>query len=160
MVRYLTRYLTGGPISDLRIVAADTEHVTFLAREGKQVGGEREQVPVTIPTLEFMRRWCAHIQPEQLTKTRYFAGWCSCKRTEYQANCHRLLGLRLTETDEVAECEPTSSATAPTAGDSLDQGSRLKCPVCESHSLSLTGQIAKPAWSSVLTHSDSRCPGW
>ena len=52
VVRCLTRYLTGGPISDLRIVAADTEHVTFLAREGKQVGGEREQVPVTIPTLE------------------------------------------------------------------------------------------------------------
>ncbi len=70
VVRYLTRYLTGGPISDSRIVAADTSSVTFMAREGVRVGGQREQVPVEVETMEFMRRWCLHIQPEQLTKTR------------------------------------------------------------------------------------------
>ncbi|MDX1929529.1 MAG: hypothetical protein SFV81_23580 [Pirellulaceae bacterium] len=42
-------------------MAADTNFVTFMAREGKQVGGERRQVPVTIPTLEFVRRWCENI---------------------------------------------------------------------------------------------------
>ena len=55
VVRYLTRYLTGGPISDSRIVAADKHQVTFLAREGRVTGGERVQVPVTVSTPKFMK---------------------------------------------------------------------------------------------------------
>ncbi|MDH3452830.1 MAG: transposase, partial [Gammaproteobacteria bacterium] len=58
VVRYLTRYLTGGPISDRRIVAADAREVTFLARKGQRTGGERRQVPITLTTTEFIRRWC------------------------------------------------------------------------------------------------------
>jgi len=161
VVRYLTRYLTGGPISDSRIIAADAHHVTFLAREGKQVGGNREQIPVTIPTLEFVRRWCQHIQPDQLTKTRYFGGWCSRRRTQYQASCHRLLGLAVSdEADEVAQCQPPSSSTTLVAVDSLGSESSLQCSTCEGHSLRLIGQTPKPCWSSILVHSDLRCPAW
>lgn len=93
IVRYLTRYLTGGPISDSRIIAANRDEVTFMAREGKRIGGQREQVPVTLSTVEFTRRWCLHIQPDQLTKTRYFGGWCSRKRTQYQLRCRELLAI-------------------------------------------------------------------
>src|SRR5690606_23692582 len=99
VVRYLTRYLTGGPISDGRIVAADTKEVTFMAREGTRTGGERQQVPVRLSTIEFIRRWCLHIQPDQLTKTRYFGGWSSGKRTAYLARCRQLLGAAETDTD-------------------------------------------------------------
>jgi Putative transposase len=60
VVNYLTRYLTGGPISDHRIVAADRDCVTFMAREGKRTGGEREQIEVTLPIGEFVKRWCLH----------------------------------------------------------------------------------------------------
>ena len=44
-MKYLGRYLTGGPISDQRIVAADEREVTFLAREGKTPGGDDHQIP-------------------------------------------------------------------------------------------------------------------
>jgi Phage integrase family/Putative transposase len=64
VVNYLTRYLTGGPISNQRIVAANRDWVTFLAREGKRAGSEREQIEVTLPTTEFVQRWCLHIQPD------------------------------------------------------------------------------------------------
>ena len=67
VVRYLTRYLTGGPISDSRMLAADEHEVTFHAREGRVTGGERVQVPVTVSTPEFIQRWCMHIQPMRLT---------------------------------------------------------------------------------------------
>jgi hypothetical protein len=80
VVRYLTRYLTGGPLSDGRITSADEQSVTFLAREGSKTGGERKQVPITISTQEFVRRWSLHIQPSQLTKTRYFGGWSNPRR--------------------------------------------------------------------------------
>ncbi len=43
LVRYRTRYLTGGPISNSRIVAADEHEVIFLAREGTKRGGELRQ---------------------------------------------------------------------------------------------------------------------
>lgn len=164
VVRYLTRYLTGGPIADSRIIAADAHQVTFMAREGKQVGGEREQVPITLPTLEFMRRWCQHIQPDQLTKTRYFGGWCSRNRTQYQATCHRLLGQgQAHETEDVDQCEPCEHPTLPPTQPAIDSHcaeSSPQCSACESHSLRLIGQTPKPAWSTVLTHLDARCPEW
>jgi len=55
-LKYLARYLTGGPISDSRIVSADEREVTFLAREGTTPGGEAKQVPITLTTPEFTRR--------------------------------------------------------------------------------------------------------
>ena len=164
VVRYLTRYLTGGPISERRIVAADGEDVTFLAREGKRVGGDREQVPVTLKTLEFVRRWCLHIQPEQLTKTRYFGGWCSRKRTQYQARCAELLGAsavippdHVVERTELAEgCPELADGSREWSLDDLF----LQCQSCAGQSLRFIGATAKPSWSSVLTHLDARCPPW
>jgi hypothetical protein len=158
VVRYLTRYLTGGPISDSRIVAADEHHVTFLAREGKRMGGEREQVPVTLDTLEFMRRWCEHIQPDQLTKTRYFGGWCSRKRTRYQSRCRDLLGQ-----SQQAHCVPGDQpAESPesTAESASSDDSAAKCQACENGSLRLVGSVAKPTWAMLLTHFNTRCPSW
>jgi predicted nucleic acid-binding Zn ribbon protein len=158
VVRYLTRYLTGGPISDSRILSADANQVTFLAREGKRVGGERAQVPVTLATLEFVRRWCDHIQPDQLTKTRYFGGWCNQRRAEYQADCRRLLGAA-PET-VVGPTEPASSPTGSLLERSSPEGCCPQCQACQSGSLRLVAETAKPSWSSVLTHRDTRCPQW
>lgn len=157
VVRYLTRYLTGGPISDARIVAADEAFVTFLAREGTRVGGEREQVPVTLETLEFMRRWCEHIQPDQLTKTRYFGGWCSRKRSAYRAKCVELLGPV-----DVQGAESTSDSISESeAGDSeAGESAKMQCAACEGRSLRVIESTPKPSWSQLLTHLDDRCPSW
>ena len=163
MVRYLTRYLTGGPISDSRIVAADEQTVTFMAREGKQTGGQREQVPVTIETMEFVRRWCEHIQPEQLTKTRYFGGWCSRKRRQYQSRCRELLGLSLepeTSQAEKDEAEKGCDSAESVSTSESENDSGPQCQACESRSLRLVGLTAKPSWSTVLSQFDSRCPSW
>ena len=91
VVRYLTRYLTGGPIGDSRIISLDNKGVCFLAREGVRVGGDRKQVPVHLTLREFVARWCLHIQPEQLTKVRYFGGWSNTKVGSYQERCKSLL---------------------------------------------------------------------
>lgn len=142
VVRYLTRYLTGGPISDQRIVAADKHAVTFMAREGKQVGGEACQVPVTLSTSEFIGRWCDHIQPNQLTKTRYFGGWCNQQRDAYLGQCQRLLEI---EAPPAVQAEPRPP---------------LCCTQCEQPTLRLLHQTPKPSWSDVLSHRDHRCPEW
>ena len=155
VVRYLTRYLTGGPISDLRILSADTEQVTFLAREGNRQGGEREQVPVTLSTLELVRRWCEHIQPEQLTKTRYFGGWCNQKRKPYQTRSQELYNQHIQATG--------SSKTSPKPERSAERDSRApvrQCGACASYAVRVIGVGSKPSWSEVLSSRDARCPAW
>ena len=106
-----------------------------------------------------MRRWCLHIQPDQLTKTRYFGGWCSRKRTAYQARCRALLSPAATATLQSKQAdEPTEPAASPS--EPGPEAFIMKCPCCESESLRLVGSTAKPSWSIVLTHFDKRCPSW
>ncbi len=158
VIRYLTRYLTGGPISDQRITAADMKAVTFMAREGTLVGGERTQVPVILSTVEFIRRWSDHIQPDQLTKTRYFGGWTSQKRTKYLQRCHRLLGPSIEESPP--EDAAAASTTDSTALVTLSDNPAIKCPHCDQPSLRLVSVIAKPSWDKLLNHLHEDCPAW
>ena len=92
VLKYLARYLTGGPISDGRITAADQDEATFWAREGKTPGGDDQRVPVTLPTIEFTRRWCLHVLPKGYTKTRSFGGWHNRHRDAYLAEVTELFG--------------------------------------------------------------------
>ena len=91
VLKYLARYLTGGPISNARIVSADEHEVTFLAREGKVPGGEAKQVPITITTTEFVRLWSLHIFPKGYTKTRRYGGWSNTRRDTYLKTCSQHL---------------------------------------------------------------------
>lgn len=148
VVNYLTRYLTGGPISNHRITSADGNEVTFLAREGVRSGGDREQVPITLKTSEFVRRWCLHIQPDQLTKTRYFGGWSNNRQAAYTARCRELLEplRRGVSPAEEARCE-------------ADQPD-LVCEHCGSDRLELIAQTAKPSWNELLWRESETCPWW
>ena len=152
MVSYMTRYLTGGPISDHRILSANDREVTFLARQGNQTGGTSDQVPLTLSTEEFVRRWCLHIQPHQLTKTRCFGGWANSKRDAYRARIERVTG------GASVEIPLPSPATSSKREAKFDKA-RLCCSNCGSESLRLTQQQAKPSWSEVLGL-DSQCSPW
>lgn len=160
VIRYCSRYLTGGPISDGRILAADRREVTFLTREGKRTGGERAQVPVTLSCREFIRRWCLHIQPEQLTKTRCFGGWCNQRRAAYLRQCRELWGDPAAAAAVAVESRVSDSEAASFSGEAPGQAAELRCPVCESSAMRLIRTTAKPSWPQVLHHLDPRCPTW
>ena len=114
-----------------------------------------------------MRRWCDHIQSDQLTKTRYFGGWCCRRRTTYLAQCHELLGVsaekkstnQAASANSVVVDEPSSLNHEALPSDSSAELKRL-CPECERGRLRLIGSTPKPSWSSVLNHLDARCPSW
>ena len=145
VVNYLTRYLTGGPISDHRIVSANRREVTFTAREGKRVGGQRVQVPITLSTREFTERWSEHIQPDQLTKVRYFGGWSNPKVADYMQRCHDLC-----------------STTAPQrqVEGATDNQPDLACGSCGSDRMVLISEAAKPSWRDVLGYGSTSAPSW
>lgn len=161
VVRYLTRYLTGGPVSDYRIIAADDREVTFWAREGRTTGGESIQVPFTLQTPEFVRRWCLHILPNQLTKTRQFGGWSSTKAETHLAKCQVLLsafnGRPATRSEGVCESEVVVDEV-----DSLDEESEPKvvCEHCGSESLRVVHDSKKRPWRELLGRGSQDSPRW
>ena len=158
LVRYLTRYLTGGPISDSRIVAADAGEVTFMAREGKVQGGQSVQVPVTLSTEEFVRRWCLHIQPDQLTKTRYFGGWSNNQLTAYQEACVSMMNAaEVPLSAEAMQFPPLESE--PSEFES-DCSSAPACPSCGEAALRMLGYRARPSWSDLLSQGSTHLPNW
>ena len=156
VVRYLTRYLTGGPISDHRILAADEREVTFLAREGKTVGGESLQVPQTLNTLEFVRRWCLHIQPDQLTKTRYFGGWSNTRQDAYLEQCAKTLDAADVASGGSIDFDPESFSQS----DSEYDPEPLTCEHCGSESMTLFKEIERPSWGSVFSRGSECSPRW
>lgn len=156
VVRYLTRYLTGGPISDHRITAADANSVTFLAREGKTVGGEDIQVPHTLPTEEFVRRWCLHIQSGQLTKTRYFGGWSNGFKDGYLERCAIAMEAADVPTANDIEFDPESIDSTGAA----IENEPLVCEHCGSEWLTLVDEVDKPSWQVVFDRDSDRCPSW
>ena len=162
-MRYLTRYLTGGPISDRRILSADRRGVTILAREGVRRGGDRAQVPVAMTLVEFTRRWCLHIQPDGLTKVRYFGGWCPRRRKDYMDHCREILEAIRFDPSDWEEPEPGDGpplAEGVSTDEPDDDGALHRCPSCQSDALRLIAETPKASWDRVLDHLDRRCPCW
>ena len=158
LVRYLTRYLTGGPISNARIVAADAGEVTFLAREGKVQGGQSVQVPMTLSTTEFVRRWCLHIQPEQLTKSRYFGGWSNNQLTAYQEACVSMMNAAEVPLSPEAMQFPPAE---PEASDFESDATLVaECPSCGEAALRMLGYRPRPSWSDLLSQRSTHLPCW
>ena len=74
VLKYLARYITGGPVANSRLIANEAGDVTFWARStDKSKKGER--VKVTYRGVEFVRRWTLHILPKGFTRSRFFGGW-------------------------------------------------------------------------------------
>jgi len=151
VLKYLGRYLTGGPISDGRILAADERQVTILAREGRTPGGEERQVPLTMSALEFTRRWALHVLPAGFTKTRHFGGWSNRQRGDYLERCARLL--------DAADAPLSDDADRfePSEWESADEDHDCRCPACGGK-LQLVRMETRRSWRDIL-HSAS-APFW
>ncbi|MFV2068906.1 MAG: transposase [Pirellulales bacterium] len=149
VVKYLARYMTGGPISDRRLVAHARGKVTFLARstEKSKGGGAARLVPVTLSGVEFTRRWSLHILPKGYTKVRRYGGYSNRRRTTYLHCCRKLLRLAPLSTD--ARPETPSRAD----GDS----SAPRCPKC-SAAMTCLADTARSSWAVVMTGPDR--PVW
>jgi len=150
VMKYLARYLTGGPISNARIIAADETEVTFWVRKGQMMGGDDHCIPITLSSTEFTRRWSLHILPKGYTKTRRFGGWSNRRCDRYVERCAILLEAAAQPlSTDAAEFDP---CRAQEAGEDCQ-----KCPECGGQ-LRLVEQQEKTSWAEVMA-SPSR-PIW
>lgn len=153
VLKYLTRYLTGGPIGDQRLIDVAGDSITFWAREGTVAGGDRQQVPCELAAVEFVRRWCLHILPQGYTKTRRFGGWSSRRRDAYVERCAMLL-------ESVGDL-PENGCDFSVAEDQIlpddESVDTVACPGC-GEPMRLIEVREKPRWCDVM--SSDACPSW
>lgn len=145
VLKYMTRYLTGGPISDARIVGECQDQVTFLARSKDKSQGH-PQVEHTIPGLEFLRRWSLHILPKGFMRCRRYGGYHGSRCAGYLETCRKLLGAQAAD-EEIPEGSP------PVAG--ADHNPR--CPRCQQPMVLLEWR-SRPSWRDVFQGSAQHPP--
>jgi hypothetical protein len=140
VLKYLARYLTGGPISDHRLIDHHDDEVTFWARSHDKTAGNRPE-PYTLPGVEFTRRWALHILPKGFVKSRCFGGFSCRRRAAYLSRCRELLGSER-PASEPAEVSPEATADEP-------QPTRL-CPQCQTP-MECTAHVERPGWRRALS---------
>jgi len=129
VVKYLAGYLTGGPISDRRIIKADEDEVWFWARPKKTTPlsqrrrGMNKAQPYRLSGLQFMQRWALHILPKGFTRSRSYGGYHGSNRETYIQACRELLGTAPNEDHTQEESD---------LAEELDSMPERTCPHCES----------------------------
>lgn len=146
VLKYLARYMTGGPISDQRLLNEQPGRVSFLARAKDKSG---RQVPVSLSAVEFVRRWALHILPKGFTKARSYGGWSNSRREDYQQLCQRLQPVA--QSAETQPAEPRPSERDP------PWESQLKCPRC-GEAMELLSDTRRPPWRELFYGPDH--PRW
>jgi hypothetical protein len=140
VLKYLTRYMTGGPIGDNRIEADVDGMVTFTARsKSKDSAKSSSPRQIKIPGAEFVRRWSLHVLPKSFTRSRCYGGYHGSRRKAYLGTCRELLAIATAH----------DAAKSP-AQDDLPK-STPKCPRCQID-MTCIADCNRPSWSDLLPH--------
>ena len=144
MLKYLTRYMTGGPISNSRILGERDGRIYFKARSKKKGEG---QVEASLSIVEFVQQWCLHILPPEFTKARRFGARSGSKRRVYLERSRELATQQTATTqNEPIQCdqpvEPKKSRGCPQCGGGM---------VC-------TLKEERPSWQELFYGPDH--PAW
>ncbi|QDV22266.1 Putative transposase [Aureliella helgolandensis] len=140
VLKYLARYMTGGPISDRRLVSCDNDIVTFMARN-KDKHSSASQVSEKLSGVEFIRCWSLHILPKGFTKSRCFGGYSSARRTAFIALCKQLHPLAVTE-----QCDPQVNDAIT---ETQDIPTERCCAKCQ-QPMQLLSETRRPSWRDLF----------
>ncbi len=151
VVRYLARYMTGGPISDKRLIRLDQhDNVWFWARSKDKSGG-REQVH--LPAIGFVQQWSLHVLPRGYTKVRSFGQWAYTQRAAYQQLCEQL---------KPKSPQPSPQVRETNASGESEVERKLICPVCRQQGVDVGMQLIdfqrRPSWRELFYGPDH--PEW
>lgn len=135
VIKYLARYMSGGPLADSRLISNRDGKVTFWARS-KDKANKSE--PFTLRGEEFVRRWSMHILPKGYTRSRSYGGFHCRKRAVYLALCRELRNVQE---------EPATPAADPTE---RPEPSLPKCERCQIE-MSCVASSPRPSWREVFT---------
>lgn len=149
VVRYLARYMTGGPISNHRLVDIDDQQrVHFLVRSKDKSGNKEVH---SLPAVDFVHQWSLHVLPKGYTKVRCFGQWAYTKRAAYQQLCDK---LQPPLDEAVTDPEPGEPLAAAPEGP--------LCPVCKERGEEVVMKLIdfqrRPSWRELFYGPDH--PAW
>jgi hypothetical protein len=139
VLKYLTRYMTGGPISSNRIIKEKDGRIFYWVRNKDKSGGREEY---SLPGSTFVQQWCLHILPEGYTRSRFFGAWSNTKRKLYKASVARLLEPSRMKATQVV---PTKEEPASSESEKL----KGQCPCCEGQ-LVVVSEVERPKWRELF----------
>jgi hypothetical protein len=178
VVKYLARYLTGGPIADRRLISADNHEVVFWARpkktdsQSKQRNGMPKPKPFRLTHRQFMQRWTMHILPRGFVRSRCYGGYHGKNRTAYLARGNELLTPPSPAASDQAALSPaeperlkievaaldTERAPLETGPEALENERPIKrCPHCDGQMMPLRSH-PRPSWREIFASNDYRFP--
>src|ERR1700691_2608735 len=111
VLNYLPRYTHRVAISNHRLVAFESDRVSFRWRDYAH-GGKKKVM--TVSADEFLRRFLLHVLPKGLVRIRHFGFFANRRRETVLTRCRELLGAATSaersETTNLPRC-PACSAT-------------------------------------------------
>lgn len=137
VIKYLARYMSGGPIANSRLISHEDGMVIFWARTKDKANKSK---PFPLLGEEFVRRWSMHILPKGYTRSRSYGGYHGASKTTYLQRCRELLDIQEAEEGMAAQ---TDTLEGPEQ--------RLpECPQCKVE-MQLIESATKPAWRDIFT---------
>lgn len=82
LLKYLSRYFRRTAITNPRLVALENGQVTFTYYDNREPAAAERGQPktLTLPAVEFIRRFLRHVLPFQFKRVRHFGLYASAKR--------------------------------------------------------------------------------
>ena len=150
VLKYLARYMTGGPISDRRLVSRENDAVTFMARSTDKTK-PKQQVPARLSGVEFTRRWSLHILPKGFTRTRCYGGYSGRYRKSFIALCHQLRPQSSADEQQTTstETEGEQEAEKPRDVECIADQRAPACPHCQ-QSMDPIRDTPRPSWRDLF----------
>jgi predicted RNA-binding Zn-ribbon protein involved in translation (DUF1610 family) len=135
---YLGRYVYRTALSGKAIVATDDDTVTFAYRQS----GQSARRTMTLPAMEFLRRFLQHVLPRGLHRVRSFGLLHPSRRLTLQ-RIQLSLGAPAAS-GETPAAAPAASGETPAAApeEPAPRPSRLRCPACGQASLRLVRRLS------------------
>ncbi len=92
VMKYLARYVRGGPIKDHRLVRFDGQQVTFRYGNHRDLEGDRKprQHELTLSAEEFLRRWSEHVPVPGVHMVRAWGLYASTQRRRLEQGREQL----------------------------------------------------------------------
>jgi hypothetical protein len=110
VLAYLSRYTHRVAISNRRLIAFDSNGVTFRWKDYRAEGRERAKV-MTLASDEFIRRFLIHVLPSGFHRIRHYGLFASSKRGENIERARQLLAVPKPQSENVDAADSNEPQT-------------------------------------------------
>jgi hypothetical protein len=149
VLKYLARYVTGAAISDGRLLSHEAGRVVFRTKNYRQ---GRKRGTLSLPGVEFVRRFALHVLPRGLMRVRYYGLLANRRRDTLLPRCRELLAAGGNTWCAAKLPSEPPAGEPPGTGQSDAERQPRRCPSCGQGQLVLIDSQPRPSWRELLAH--------